>query len=147
MHSSHSFRSILHGCLSRLFSFVQLLFCLSLTLCKCGVCVLRPLKSEACATRRTAPQPHRDACFTLPKVRLYRVTIKRVVHHMAIHRWEPDFHVICGVDRCTMSYRCYFAYKQHVYRSHRKAAGVVTAASGDDAARNGENDVVEMHSS
>lgn len=63
---------------------------------------------------------------------------------MAIHSCESDFRVICGIDSCTASFRRYGAYKKHVYRAHRKTAGVATAASGEGTARNDEDAGVEI---
>ncbi|XP_075741125.1 uncharacterized protein LOC142789839 [Rhipicephalus microplus] len=44
---------------------------------------------------------------------------------MRVHSIEPDFHVLCGIDGCAASFRRYFAYKKHVYRVHRNAAGII----------------------
>ncbi|KAL1481584.1 hypothetical protein MTO96_034362 [Rhipicephalus appendiculatus] len=60
-----------------------------------------------------------------PRCTFWGTSIKRIVKHMRVHSIEPDFHVLCGIDGCAASFRRYFAFKKHVYRVHRKAAGLI----------------------
>ena len=52
-------------------------------------------------------------------------SLKRVVRHIGIvHAHEAGFHVTCGVDGCTKTYRKFVSYKKHMYVKHRDAQSI-----------------------
>lgn len=51
--------------------------------------------------------------------------LKGVVRHIGVvHAHEAGFHVTCGVDGCTKTYRKFVSYKKHMYVKHRDAQSV-----------------------
>ncbi|KAL1480834.1 hypothetical protein MTO96_034651 [Rhipicephalus appendiculatus] len=79
-----------------------------------------------------------------PRCTFWGTSIKRVVNHMRVHSIEPDFHVLCGIDGCAASFRRYFAYKKHVYRVHRKAAGLIDNEQAADWGSSEETEDVSI---
>ncbi len=50
--------------------------------------------------------------------------LKGVLRHMAaVHSWEPNLHIVCGIEGCSRNYTNFFSFKKHVYRKHRSCVG------------------------
>ncbi|KAL1454791.1 hypothetical protein MTO96_043655 [Rhipicephalus appendiculatus] len=79
-----------------------------------------------------------------PRRTFWGTSIKRVVNHMKVHSIEPDIHVLCGIYGCAASFRRYFAYKKHVYRVHRKAAGLIDNEQAADWGSSEETEDVSI---
>ena len=46
-------------------------------------------------------------------------TIKELFRHIgARHRNDPNFHCLCGIDGCTLTFRKYFTWRKHIRRIH-----------------------------
>ena len=46
-------------------------------------------------------------------------SIQEVVKHLGrVHRNEPNFHVLCGVEGCAKTFRNFLSFKNHLIRKH-----------------------------
>ena len=42
-------------------------------------------------------------------------------HIRVVHSFEPDFHILCGLDNdCPATYTVYESFRSHVYKKHRE---------------------------
>ena len=39
-------------------------------------------------------------------------------HIGAIHAYEPNFHLVCGIDGCPRTYKNYHSFRKHLQRTH-----------------------------
>ena len=45
--------------------------------------------------------------------------LRQLLHHIGKkHRHEPNFHVLCGIDGCTKTYKNFISYRNHMIRKH-----------------------------
>ena len=49
-----------------------------------------------------------------------------LTHIGRIHRNEPNFHVVCGLNGCAKTYKNFWSFRNHLIRKH----GIVTAKEG-----------------
>ena len=46
-------------------------------------------------------------------------SVTRLLNHIGrCHRADPDFHIVCGIEDCTRTFRNYNAYRKHVRKKH-----------------------------
>ena len=52
-------------------------------------------------------------------------TLKGIVRHVgAVHSFEANFHIKCGLEGCPRTYTNYHGYRKHLYTKHRDLVGV-----------------------
>ena len=53
-------------------------------------------------------------------------------HMGTIHTHDSNFHVICGLQGCSRSYKNYHSYKKHMYKKHRDILELDLSVSQED---------------
>lgn len=61
-----------------------------------------------------------------------------LTHIGRIHRNEPTFHVVCGLNGCAKTYKNFWSFRNHLIRKH----GIVTAKEGIEGNR---QDLIQDH--
>lgn len=70
-------------------------------------------------------------------------------HIREVHSFEPDFHILCGLDGCPATYNVYESFRSHVYKKHRElltsnnSCNQGVAAEDTAASDSGGQDTVE----
>lgn len=50
-------------------------------------------------------------------------SIELLIRHVGrVHRNEPNFHVVCGIDGCSRTYKRYLSLRNHLIRKHNISA-------------------------
>ena len=45
--------------------------------------------------------------------------LQKILNHIGrCHRNDPNFHCICGIDGCALTFRKYYSWRKHIYRKH-----------------------------
>ena len=70
-------------------------------------------------------------------------TWERLVNHIGrCHGNEPNFHIVCGLDGCTTSFKNFFSWRKHLTRQHaeqpREPTDEATDLEGNEDALNQE---------
>ncbi|XP_046858671.1 uncharacterized protein LOC124452126 [Xenia sp. Carnegie-2017] len=69
-----------------------------------------------------------------------------ITHIGRVHRDEPNFHVVCGIDGCARTFKKFLSLRNHLIRKHnivrntRNSAELNTDRGNDDANQNHEID-------
>ncbi len=64
-------------------------------------------------------------------------SIHLLIKHIGrIHRNEPNFHVVCGIDSCAKTYKNFLSFRNHLIRKHN----IVTNKERDRSLNDDEND-------
>lgn len=41
-------------------------------------------------------------------------------HIAALHKYDPNFHICCGIDGCPATFKKVESWRSHIFRKHRK---------------------------
>ena len=67
-------------------------------------------------------------------------TFADVVRHIGyVHAHDPNFHVVCGIEGCTRTYRNFLSYKRHLYREHKHFVGKENGEGASDESSDHED--------
>ena len=65
---------------------------------------------------------------------------ERLVNHIGrCHRNEPNFHIVCGLDGCTASFKKYFSWRKHLTRHHAEQPSEPIEPEANEDALNQEH--------
>lgn len=68
-------------------------------------------------------------------------SIQLLLKHIArIHRNEPNFHVVCGIDSCAKTYKNFLSFRNHLIRTHN----IVTNQKSTRPLKDNENDTIHQ---
>jgi hypothetical protein len=71
-------------------------------------------------------------------------SIKELFRHIgARHRNDPNFHCLCGINGCTLTFRKYFTWRKHIKRIHTNVENIddVNTEEAGDANAFNNNDL------
>jgi hypothetical protein len=64
-------------------------------------------------------------------------TRERLANHIGrCHGNDPNFHIVCGIDGCTTSFKKYFSWRKHLTRRHDQQCTVPTQDECNEDALN-----------
>jgi hypothetical protein len=59
-------------------------------------------------------------------------TRERLANHIGrCHGNDPNFHIVCGLDGCTTSFKKYFSWRKHLTRNHAEQSSEPTEGNED----------------
>ena len=68
------------------------------------------------------------------------VSIQTLVKHIGrIHRSEPNFHVVCGIEGCSKTFKKFLSFNNHLIRKHK----IVAKNNVDNVNENATNEELE----
>jgi hypothetical protein len=67
-------------------------------------------------------------------------TRERLLNHIGrCHGNDPNFHIVCGLDGCTTTFKKYFSWRKHLTRNHAEQSREPEPEGNEDALNQDQN--------